>query len=380
MSQQETQETSVPQIAAGRPITFPTTPLHLASSFLSGNTLWYKRDDLIPYALGGNKVRISAAFFQDMFKKGGTCMVGYGNVRSNLSRALSWMAKKYGVKCYIISPDEPDNRSDAESRAYLGQSANTDTAALNNKPSQLFTLSDSAYPAGADVMTFNRRLSLFYGANIIHCSKDAVAPCVESTINRLREEGEIPYYIYGNMFGKGNEALPAAPYVDVFNELIKQADALSIAPDYLFLPCGTGGTLAGLLYGKFLTASSVNIVGISIARDREKASSHVRTALQRLGKERKYTIPDDWIDQHLHIDDRYIAGGYGKYNESILDSIRTVLTTDGIPLDPTYTGKAWWGMQQYLMKHDIKGNTVVFLHTGGLPLFFDFMGHLGINR
>ena len=37
-------------------------------------------------------------------------------------------------------------------------------------------------------------------------------------------------------------------------------------------------------------------------------------------------------------------------------------------------------MQQYLMKHDIKGNTVVFLHTGGLPLFFDFMGHLGINR
>ncbi|NMA18261.1 MAG: pyridoxal-phosphate dependent enzyme [Clostridiaceae bacterium] len=380
MSQRETKETSAPQNANGRPITLPITPLHPASSSLSGNTLWYKRDDLIPYALGGNKVRIAAAFFQDMFEKGGTCMVGYGNVRSNLSRVLSWMAKKYGVKCYIISPDEPDNRSDAESRAHLGQSANTDATALNDKPSQLFTLSDSAHLAGADVMTFNRRLSLFYGANIIHCSKDAVAPCVESTINRLREEGEIPYYIYGNTFGKGNEAVPAAPYADVFSELSQQADALSIAPDYLFLPCGTGGTLAGLLYGKYLTDSSMNIVGISIARDREKASSHVRTALHRLGEERKQAIPDAWIDHHLHIDDSYIAGGYGKYNESILDAIRTVLTADGIPLDPTYTGKTWWGMQQYLIKQDIKEKTVVFLHTGGLPLFFDLMEHLDINR
>lgn len=355
MSHLEVKETSAPQNAAGRPITFPITPLHLASSSLSGNTLWYKRDDLIPYALGGNKVRIAAAFFQDMFEKGGTCMVGYGNVRSNLSRALSWMAKRYGVKCYIISPDEPDNRSDAKSRAHLNVSVD------------------------ANDMTFNRRLSILYGANIINCSKEAVAPCVEATMNRLWEEGEVPYYIYGNAFGKGNEAVPAAPYVDVFNELIKQTEALSIAPDYLFLPCGTGGTLAGLLYGKFLTASSLDIVGISIARNREKASSHVRTALHRLGEVREHSIPDNWIDQHLHIDDSYIAEGYGKYNEGILNDIRIVLTTDGIPLDPTYTGKAWWGMHQYLMKHDIIEKTVVFLHTGGLPLFFDLMEHL-INR
>ena len=356
MSQLDVKETSAPQNAAGRSITFPVTPLHPASSSLLGNTLWYKRDDLIPFAFGGNKVRIAAAFFKDMFEKGGTCMIGYGNIRSNLSRALSWMANRYGVKCYIISPVETDLLSTSESQTNLSLSLD------------------------ADDMTFNRRLSLMFGANIINCSKNDVAACVDETMNRLQEEGEIPYYIYGNALGQGNEAVPALPYVNVFNELLQQAEALSFEPDYLFLPCGTGGTLAGLLYGKFLTASSVEIVGISIARDREKASSHVRTALHRLGEAQERPLTDAWIDQHLHVEDSYIAGGYGKYNESILIGIRTVLTQEGIPLDPTYTGKAWWGMGQFLKQHDLKGKTVVFLHTGGLPLFFDLMEQLDIKQ
>jgi D-cysteine desulfhydrase len=57
-----------------------------------------------------------------------------------------------------------------------------------------------------------------------------------------------------------------------------------------------------------------------------------------------------------------------------------VLTQEGIPLDPTYTGKAWWGMGQFLKQHDLKGKTVVFLHTGGLPLFFDLMEQLDIKQ
>jgi len=111
-------------------------------------------------------------------------MIGYGNIRSNLSRALSWMANRYGVKCYIISPVETDLLSTSESQTNLSLSLD------------------------ADDMTFNRRLSLMFGANIINCSKNAVAACVDETMNRLQEEGEIPYYIYGNALGQATKRYP----------------------------------------------------------------------------------------------------------------------------------------------------------------------------
>ena len=44
---------------------------------------------------------------------------------------------------------------------------------------------------------------------------------------------------------------------------------------------------------------------------------------------------------------------------------------DGIPMDTTYVGKAFFGMLQYLRDHEIRGERILFLHTGGTPLFFD---------
>ena len=70
-------------------------------------------------------------------------------------------------------------------------------------------------------------------------------------------------------------------------------------------------------------------------------------------------------------DDSYICGGYGKYNDEIINTIKEVMQKEGIPLNTTYTGKAFWGMKEYLQKHKIVGKRVLFIHTGGTPLFFD---------
>lgn len=59
-----------------------------------------------------------------------------------------------------------------------------------------------------------------------------------------------------------------------------------------------------------------------------------------------------------------------------MDTIHSVLLKDGIALDTTYTGKAFWGMQQYLKKHGVTGKNVLFIHTGGTPLFFDDLEEL----
>ena len=51
-----------------------------------------------------------------------------------------------------------------------------------------------------------------------------------------------------------------------------------------------------------------------------------------------------------------------------------------MPLDPTYTGKAFWGMQDYLNRKCITGKKVLFIHTGGTPLFFDYMNGIQLRE
>ena len=73
------------------------------------------------------------------------------------------------------------------------------------------------------------------------------------------------------------------------------------------------------------------------------------------------------------VTDAYLKGGYGEYDDAIRETILHVFHTTGMPLDPTYTGKAFCGMREYLKKHQIQGKNILFLHTGGTPLFFDFI-------
>ena len=65
--------------------------------------------------------------------------------------------------------------------------------------------------------------------------------------------------------------------------------------------------------------------------------------------------------------------GYGKDDSRVDETIRFVMDTWGIPLDPTYTGKAFLGMREVLASRQIAGKNILFLHTGGTPLFFDWM-------
>ena len=80
-----------------------TTPLYeLFRDEASGNRIFIKREDLLPFSLGGNKVRIAEAFFEDMRQKGCDVLVGYGNVRSNLCRVLANRCFHEHIPCYII--------------------------------------------------------------------------------------------------------------------------------------------------------------------------------------------------------------------------------------------------------------------------------------
>ena len=298
---------------------------------INGCHVFIKREDLLPFSFGGNKVRIAEEYFADMERQNCDCMVGYGNARSNLCRILAAMAAQKHVFCCIISPDDEDgNRTE----------------------------------------TFNSHLVKLCGAEIVSCPKTKVRETVETVLNDLRRRGKRPYYIYGNSDGKGNEAVPVAAYVKVAAEIAAQEESLGISFDRIYHASGTGMTQAGLILGALEQKRNWEIVGISVARSAEQC---IDVICQRMDAYRKeYAFHTEKLPDPL-VTDAYLVGGYGKWNEKIASIIRDMYIHEGIPLDPTYTGKAFWGMTEELKRSPLPGGNVLFLHTGGGPLFFDFI-------
>ena len=86
----------------------------------------------------------------------------------------------------------------------------------------------------------------------------------------------------------------------------------------------------------------------------------------------KSSLPQNFKEKILFTD-QYMENGYGTYSQDTADLIRSIYRSEGIPLDMTYTGKAFYGMVKYLEENQIQGKQILFLHTGGTPLFFDFL-------
>lgn len=293
------------------------------------NSIYIKRDDLFPFSFGGNKVRIALEFINDMKKQGKDCIVGYGNARSNLSRALANLCYQFKIPCHIISPADED---------------------------------------GTRIDTYNSKMVLSCDAKFHYCRKTNVKETVESVLNDIRKEGLKPYYIYGDSTGKGNEHTPMLAYVKLYEEIKGQYD-------YIFLATGTGMTQGGLLAGKAINNGTEKIIGISVARSAAQEIEVLLKSLEcfsdRIQKIENYEI---------NVEDAYLCDGYGTYNRQIEKTIHQQLTCNGMPLDPTYTGKAFWGMQDYLNRKCITGKKVLFIHTGGTPLFFDYMNGIQLRE
>ncbi len=178
--------------------------------------------------------------------------------------------------------------------------------------------------------------------------------------------GGNPYYIYGNEFGRGNEAVPVRAYAKAYAEIDEEYD-------YIFFPTGTGMTQAGLIAGKRERARKEKIIGISVARGKEQQTDTVQKYLTAYYASQG--MPVDVQDEITVIDD-YIGEGYGSYDGEIAATIEKMYVGCGIPLDMTYTGKAFYGMLSYIKKEGIAGKKILFIHTGGTPLFFDDIGNI----
>ena len=126
-----------------------------------------------------------------------------------------------------------------------------------------------------------------------------------------------------------------------------------------------------MICGHILAGDSTKIIGISVSsREYERGVSVIRTGVESYLKGRKISRNFD-TDQEIFLECKYNKGGYGIYDEEILDCIRRQFRKNSLPLDPVYTGKAFLGMEKYLEEQEITGKNILFLHTGGTPLFYD---------
>ena len=289
-----------------------------------GNRLYMKRDDLIPYSFGGNKARKGLLFFEEIDKGGYDCVVTYGSSHSNHCRIISNMAAARNMACYLIGPEE---------------------------------VSDS---------TYNSKFMRLFGAQIITVPVEKVHDTIERKITELKVEGKKPYFIPGG--GHGNIGTEA--YVQCYNEIKKYEEEFGIFFDYIFLASGTGTTHAGLVCGQIKNNDNRKIIGISIARKNPRGREVVLDSI----REYMPGVDEMKIQEKTVFLDQYIGEGYGKENVEIEEIIKNNMLRYGIPLDSTYTAKAFLGMKKYIKTKKIKDKKILFIHTGGTPLFFDDIG------
>ena len=301
------------------------TPVQFINKEL-GNYLFIKREDLIPYSFGGNKARKGFFFFEDIDKGGYDCVVTYGSSHSNHCRVISNMAVARKLPCYLIGPVEVSNE------------------------------------------TYNSRLMKLFGAEIITVPVSQVHDTIEQKLAELRNEGKKPYFIPGG--GHGN--IGTAAYVQCYEEIKKYEEENNMFFDYIFFASGTGTTQAGLVCGQIKCNNDRKIIGISIARKNPYGRKVVLDSI----REYMPAMLDDELQKKTVFLDKYIGDGYGKDSEEIEEIIKSCMLKYGIPMDSTYTAKAFLGMKKYIEEENIWNKNILFIHTGGTPLFFDDFGKI----
>ena len=300
----------------------PLQPLDRLSEQLSGPRIWIKRDDLTGAATSGNKVRKLEFLLADAKAKGCDTLITSGGTQSNHCRAVAILGAQLGLKVHLLL------RADC-----------------------------------APELTGNLLLSTLAGAEISHFSReefrqlqDLESRCVE----QHQQRGCKPYLIpVGGSNGTG-----AWGYLRACEELKADFSAAGIKPQAIVHATGSGGTQAGLTLGSALHGLNVPVQGYAVCDNARYFADKVVADMAEW--QRIYNAPLNVSELTVTTNDNHCGPGYSIATPQIFDTIKTVARTEGIFLDPVYSGKAFHGLVEEIRAGTYGGSDVVFIHTGGL--------------
>src|SRR5215468_5151191 len=293
--------------------------------------IWVKRDDQTGSELMGNKVRKLEYLMAEAVAEGATHVITCGGEQSNHARATAFAAAQLGMKSLLIlRTDDPEN------------------------------------PPAA---TGNILLDRLVGAELQWISRAAWRDrnqLLAEAADRVRRAGDRPYVIPEG----GSNALGSWGYLRAAHELADDLTGIA-SPDHpvtVVYACGSGGTAAGLLLGAKLLGFAergIRLAAINVCDDR----AYFVDVISRIcaEAEARWQLGTDVTEADIDIVDGHVGRGYAKSRPEELATIRDVCRSDGIVLDPVYTGKAFHGMVTELTADPHRfGSSIAFLHTGGL--------------
>jgi D-cysteine desulfhydrase len=323
------------------PFVTPIEPMPRFSAALAatcpggrGPEVWIKRDDMLGLFPGGNKTRKLEFLVADALAQGADTLITCGAPQSNHCRITLAAAAREGLKCqFVIEERVPGSYNPQGSGNHF-----------------MFRLMGveriTVVPGGADI-----------GAAMEQLAADLAA------------QGRKGYLIPGG----GSNAVGGLGYVACAQEMQGQWFDMGLRFDRVLVGSGSSGTHGGLVAGFVGNRIDVPIVGVGVSRDPAQQEPLVMEEAQAVA---------DLLGLGLQIprDAVRSVGGYWqpKYsvpNARMIEAVQMLARTEGIPLDPVYTGKIMAGLIGLARAGEFSsGERVLFIHTGGLPSLHAYEG------
>jgi len=285
--------------------------------------LFMKRDDLLTFGCGGNKVRKMQAVVAEALAQGADTLITCGGVQSNHARVTAAAGAVLGLKVVLVV----------------------------NGPAQ-------PHPTG------NARLDALFGADVRHVARrEDRDPTMQAVAEELTRAGRRPFVVpLGASTATG--ALG-------FARGVAEVAAAGLAPDVIIHASSSGGTQAGLIAGCALLGMRTRVIGVSADETAASLGRTVSGLLDEMAARtgaRRDTIGGG---RDIDVDDTQVGAGYGVPTPASTEAIELMARREGILLDPVYTAKAMAGLVARLRTGAFAaGETVLFWHTGGQPGYF----------
>ena len=285
--------------------------------------LFVKRDDLLSFGCGGNKVRKIQTVVAEARAAGADALITCGGVQSNHARVTAAAGAALGMKVVLV---------------------------LNGAPQQ--------------APTANARLDRLFGAEVRYVgSRDERAPMMEEAATDLRAAGHHPFIV----------PLGASTPTGAlgFARGVAELATAGLKPDAIVHSTSSGGTQAGLIAGCALFGVRARIIGISADESSASLQATVRDLLSGISERlaaRKETIG---ADREIEVDDTQVGNGYGVPTPASTEALELAARREGMLLDPVYTSKAMAGLIARVRAGNFQSTeTVLFWHTGGQVGYF----------
>jgi len=309
------------------------------TALLGGPRLWVKRDDCTGLSTGGNKTRKLEYLMAEAIAARADVVITQGATQSNHARQTAAAAAKLGMKCHILLEDRTGS-------------------------------TDPDYTDNGNVL-----LDRLHGATVDRRSGGSnMQQEMEQLAEQLKADGARPYVIPGG----GSTPVGALGYVSAAMELASQAAARGLRMDYLVHATGSAGTQAGLVAGLHAINSDTKLLGIGVRAPQERQEAMVYDLACRTAEHMRMGggIPRELVAANCD----YVGAGYGLPTAGMLEAVEILARTEGLLLDPVYSGKGMAGLIDLIRKGYFKANdNVVFLHTGGSVALFGYGDAFGLK-